>query len=205
VRRPKAALVSAGYGPAIGRLFGFAWTEQAFVVIILCLDDVGHGCAFMDAEAQLAKYRAPFHSDRPLSRISLRFRWLIGAPFAAARRTSGTSGTPSPWPSKSSVKVTRDRAPSSIGSTVTVACGRRGPSMPWAAQPRGGSLRTIRWVITRSAPLTRRIVVNSASPIPEWELVDYLLGSRRSPIRNMPSSCGVEADATRSASSALGH
>jgi hypothetical protein len=25
------------YGPAIGRLFGFAWTDQAFVVIILCL------------------------------------------------------------------------------------------------------------------------------------------------------------------------
>ncbi len=25
------------YGPAIGRLFGFAWTDRAFVVIILCL------------------------------------------------------------------------------------------------------------------------------------------------------------------------
>lgn len=25
------------YGPAIGRLFGFAWTDQAFVVVILCL------------------------------------------------------------------------------------------------------------------------------------------------------------------------
>lgn len=25
------------YGPAIGRLFGFAWTDQAFVIIILCL------------------------------------------------------------------------------------------------------------------------------------------------------------------------
>ncbi|GAB2747645.1 hypothetical protein [Amycolatopsis magusensis] len=25
------------YGPAVGRLFGFAWTDQAFVVIILCL------------------------------------------------------------------------------------------------------------------------------------------------------------------------
>ncbi|MGH3427590.1 MAG: hypothetical protein ACRDQZ_08490 [Mycobacteriales bacterium] len=25
------------YGPTVGRLFGFAWTDQAFVVIILCL------------------------------------------------------------------------------------------------------------------------------------------------------------------------
>lgn len=25
------------YGPAVGRLFGFAWTDQAFIVIVLCL------------------------------------------------------------------------------------------------------------------------------------------------------------------------
>ena len=25
------------YGPAIGRLFGFAWTDHAFVIVILCL------------------------------------------------------------------------------------------------------------------------------------------------------------------------
>jgi hypothetical protein len=37
-----------------------------------------------------------------------------------------------------SVKVTRDRVVSLSGSMVIVACGRIGPSMPWAAQARGG-------------------------------------------------------------------
>ena len=81
---------------------------------------------------------------------------------AACRRTAGSSGRPIPWPSKSSANVTRDRAPPSSASTVTVAPGRIGPSTPRTAQLRGGLSSVTSWVIVRSTPPIRRVVVNLA-------------------------------------------
>jgi hypothetical protein len=55
--------------------------------------------------------------------------------------------------------VTRDWVPPLTGSTVIVAFVRMGPSVPRAAQPWGGSLRVICWIIARLAPLIRHNVV----------------------------------------------
>ena len=55
--------------------------------------------------------------------------------------------------------MTRDWAPPLTGSTVIVAFVRMGPSVPRAAQPWGGSLRVICWIIARLAPLIRHNVV----------------------------------------------
>jgi hypothetical protein len=49
------------YGPAIGRLFGFAWTDHAFVIVILCLV----AALSLVTSVSTGKYRSPRWSTEP--------------------------------------------------------------------------------------------------------------------------------------------
>jgi len=84
-----------------------------------------------------------------------------GISLAAFRRTTrGTKILPIPCPAKSSSIVSRDRAPSASGSTVTTTIARIGPSTPWSAHRRGGSYSVISVVTSRSRPPMLRVVVH---------------------------------------------
>src|SRR5215217_3192286 len=88
---------------------------------------------------------------------------------------------------------------------VIVACGRMGPSTPWAAQPRGGSFRVICWIIVRSAPLIRRVVANRASPSMRTFTTSCChSANRRGSVATAKTSSGVHAISIVETSGAIG-
>ena len=97
-----------------------------------------------------------------LSSSRLRAAMFSGISLRASRRTmSGTRSLPMPYPVKSTLMVSRDRA-SVTGSTWTSTTARIGPSVPRTPQVSGGLNRTSSEVEERSAPPMRRIMTHFA-------------------------------------------
>jgi hypothetical protein len=94
------------------------------------------------------------------------FQPLLEVPVADRRRPLGLppdrrqQRPADPMALEVEAKVTRDRAPPSSGSTVRVAFGRIGPSTPRATHLLGALRSVTSWVMVRSVPPTRRVVVN---------------------------------------------